>query len=109
MMWKSRKNGKIVNNPIYYLIINKFKDNYPFGTFRKLPIRTHAWMDGGIILRNIKDWKGLFPAGLRKLFGTGEDRLCLTVRHRISLDIYLYYSNQVKHWEHHNPSFVPGR
>jgi hypothetical protein len=62
-------------------------------------------MDGGIVLRNIKDWNGIFPQELRHLYGTGEDRLCLTVRANKGLKIYRYYSNQVLHWEHHDKDF----
>lgn len=60
---------------------NKRGETYPNDTYKLLPPKTHAWMDGGVLLRNIKSWNGLFPIKLRKLFGTGEDRLCLTVRH----------------------------
>jgi hypothetical protein len=80
-------------------------DKKIFGEFYKLPPKTHAWMDGGIILRNIKDWNGIFPQELRHLYGTGEDRLCLTVRANKGFKIYRYYSNQVLHWEHHNKDF----
>lgn len=84
-------------------------DKKIFGEFYELPPKTHAWMDGGIVLRNIKDWNGIFPQELRHLYGTGEDRLCLTVRANKGLKIYRYYSNQVLHWEHHDKDFQPGR
>lgn len=68
----------------------------------------HFWMSGGILLRNINTWSGIYIDEVQQLVGGGEDRLCFTLRAAAGYYIYKLSCNAYLHRQHNSEEFPPG-